>query len=103
MPTGITSWLPPVTASPAILNPLIPPQSPFKTIEGPDGEADQWMLLVCKLEENSQAPLLAIMTCVSQLGSKPTHLDKTPHKLAVKVLGIPPKGIQQVPHRYSHA
>ncbi|KAH9035965.1 hypothetical protein EDB84DRAFT_1659282 [Lactarius hengduanensis] len=53
-------------------------------------EADQWMLLARKLEKNSLALSLAIVTCVTQLGSEPTRLDRYRNELAAGILGIPP-------------
>ncbi|KAH9005649.1 hypothetical protein EDB86DRAFT_3177955 [Lactarius hatsudake] len=53
-------------------------------------EADQWMLLARKLEKNSLALSLAIVTCVTQLGSEPTRLDRYRNELAAGIFGIPP-------------
>ncbi|KAH9041508.1 hypothetical protein EDB83DRAFT_2409286 [Lactarius deliciosus] len=53
-------------------------------------EADQWMLLARKLENDSLALSLAIVTCVTQLGSEPTRLDRFRNELAAGILGIPP-------------
>ncbi|KAI9462830.1 hypothetical protein BJY52DRAFT_1203094 [Lactarius psammicola] len=59
-------------------------------------EADQWMLLARKLEKNSvitgrKAPALslAIVICITQLGSEPARLDRYRNELAAGILGIP--------------
>ncbi|KAI9444100.1 hypothetical protein H4582DRAFT_1919312 [Lactarius indigo] len=53
-------------------------------------EADQWMLLARKFEKNSTALSLAIVTCVTRLGSEPTRLDRYRNELAAGILSIPP-------------
>ncbi|KAF8268005.1 hypothetical protein EI94DRAFT_1728947 [Lactarius quietus] len=52
-------------------------------------EADQWMLLARKLEKNAPALSLAIVICITQLGSEPARLDRYRNELAAGILGIP--------------